>query len=90
MSEIQRLVVGITGASGVIYGVRLLKILSQFPIETHLVMTRAGEVTLAHETTLRGFEPSTLWTLHTCVNGAFAAVEERICPLLSTAKQKLG
>ena len=53
MSEMQRLVVGISGASGVIYGVRLLKILSQFPIETHLVMTRAAEVTLAHETTLK-------------------------------------
>jgi 4-hydroxy-3-polyprenylbenzoate decarboxylase len=45
-----RLIVGISGASGVIYGVRLLQALRQFPVETHLVMTRTAEVTLAHET----------------------------------------
>jgi len=46
----QRLVVGISGASGVIYGVRLLQALKPLPVETHLVMTRTAEVTLAHET----------------------------------------
>jgi 4-hydroxy-3-polyprenylbenzoate decarboxylase len=45
-----RLIVGITGASGVIYGVRLLQALRDLPIETHLVMTKTAEVTLAHET----------------------------------------
>jgi flavin prenyltransferase len=50
MSDISRLVVGISGASGVIYGVRLLEALKPLPIETHLVMTRTAEVTLAHET----------------------------------------
>lgn len=45
-----RLVVGISGASGVIYGVRLLEALKKLPVETHLVMTRTAEVTLAHET----------------------------------------
>jgi len=45
-----RLIIGITGASGVIYGVRLLQALSALPVETHLVMTRTAEVTLAHET----------------------------------------
>ncbi len=49
----QRLVVGISGASGVIYGVRLLEMLRAMPIETHLVMSRAAEVTIAHETTLK-------------------------------------
>ena len=46
----QRLVIGISGASGVIYGIRLLEILQGSGIETHLVMTRAAEITLAHET----------------------------------------
>lgn len=49
-----RLIVGISGASGVIYGVRLLQALKELPVElsveTHLVMTRTAEVALAHET----------------------------------------
>ena len=45
-----RLVVGISGASGVIYGVRLLELLKPLPIETHLVMSKAAEMTLAYET----------------------------------------
>lgn len=45
----RRLVVGISGASGIVYGVRLLEVLRDSPIETHLVMTRSAEVTLAYE-----------------------------------------
>jgi 4-hydroxy-3-polyprenylbenzoate decarboxylase len=48
-----RIIVGISGASGVIYGVRLLEALRTLPVETHLVMTRTAEVTLAHETDLK-------------------------------------
>ena len=50
MAETPRLIIGISGASGVTYGVRLLEILRDLSVETHLVMTRAAEVTLAHET----------------------------------------
>lgn len=50
MAERPRLIIGISGASGVIYGVRLLQALKSLPVETHLVMTRTAEVTLAHET----------------------------------------
>jgi 4-hydroxy-3-polyprenylbenzoate decarboxylase len=46
----KKLIVGISGASGVIYGVRLLEALKPLDVETHLVMTRTAEVTLAHET----------------------------------------
>ncbi len=46
----KRLIVGISGASGVIYGVRLLELLRPTPVETHLVMTRSAEITLAYET----------------------------------------
>ncbi len=53
MSDPKRLVIGISGASGVIYGVRLLQALKPLPVETHLVMTRTAEVTLAHETRLK-------------------------------------
>ena len=53
MTDRPRLIVGISGASGVIYGVRLLEALQKLPIETHLVMTRTAEVTLAHETDLK-------------------------------------
>jgi 4-hydroxy-3-polyprenylbenzoate decarboxylase len=46
----KRLVVAITGASGAIYGVRILELLSALPIETHLVATRWARVTIEHET----------------------------------------
>ncbi|MBX7199954.1 MAG: UbiX family flavin prenyltransferase [Rhodospirillaceae bacterium] len=52
-SSPKRLVVGISGASGVIYGVRALEVLREAGIETHLVMSRSAEVTLAHETRLK-------------------------------------
>jgi 4-hydroxy-3-polyprenylbenzoate decarboxylase len=46
----RRLIVGITGASGSIYGVRLLEMLKGTDVETHLVMSRWGARTLVHET----------------------------------------
>src|SRR6516162_9026176 len=46
----RRLVVGISGASAVIYGVRMLELLHKTDIETHLVMSRSAEMTLAYET----------------------------------------
>ena len=45
----QRLIVGISGASGVVYGIRLLELLRETDFETHLVMSRSAEVTVAHE-----------------------------------------
>jgi len=45
-----RLVVGITGASGVILGIRLLEMLNPMPVETHLVVSPAARVTIAQET----------------------------------------
>ena len=47
-----RLVVGISGASGVIYGVRLLDALRELDVESHLVVTRAALLTLSQETDL--------------------------------------
>lgn len=48
-----RLIVGISGASGVIYGVRLLQALRPLGIESHLVVSRSAEVTLAYETDMK-------------------------------------
>src|SRR3954468_1021277 len=48
-----RLVVGMSGASGAIYGIRLLQRLQGTGIETHLIMSRNAQVTLAHETDLK-------------------------------------
>ena len=45
-----RLIVGMTGATGVIYGVRLLERLREAGIETHLIISRWGARTLLHET----------------------------------------
>ena len=45
-----RLVVGISGASGTIYGIRLLEVLRDAPVETHLVLTEAGKRVAALET----------------------------------------
>jgi flavin prenyltransferase len=45
------LIVGITGATGAIYGIRLLQVLSELKeVETHLVISDAGEVIIKHET----------------------------------------
>jgi 4-hydroxy-3-polyprenylbenzoate decarboxylase len=50
----KRLIIGISGASGAIYGVRLLEVLQGVPdIETHLIMSNAARQTLALETDLQ-------------------------------------
>jgi flavin prenyltransferase len=49
----RRLIIGISGASGIIYGVRLLEALRAVEVETHLVMTKAAQITLAHEMSMK-------------------------------------
>jgi 4-hydroxy-3-polyprenylbenzoate decarboxylase len=49
----KRLIVGISGASGAVYGVRLLELLRDTDIETHLIVSNAGKTTLAAETALK-------------------------------------
>jgi 4-hydroxy-3-polyprenylbenzoate decarboxylase len=46
----KRLIVAITGASGVIYGIRALEMLRRLEVETHLVLSAAARVTIAQET----------------------------------------
>jgi 4-hydroxy-3-polyprenylbenzoate decarboxylase len=47
------LLVGITGASGAIYGVRLLELLRACKIDTHLIVSRAAQMTLSYETSFK-------------------------------------
>ncbi len=48
----KRIIVGISGASGIIYGVRMLELLRASGVETHLVVSKAAEMTLAYESEL--------------------------------------
>ncbi len=49
----KRIVVGISGASGTIYGVRLLEVLKQIGgVETHLILSRGARITMQHETSI--------------------------------------
>ena len=53
----RRLIIGISGASGIIYGIRLLDLVRNMPDEfrpeSHLVMSRSAEITLAYETKMK-------------------------------------
>ncbi len=49
----KRIVVGISGASGVIYGVRLLEVLKQTDYETHLIISKSGKLNIEIETDYR-------------------------------------
>ena len=49
----RRLVVGISGATGVVYGVRALELARDAGLETHLVMTKAAALTVSQESELR-------------------------------------
>ena len=60
MGEPARLIVGISGASGALYGVQLLRLLKKLPVETHLVMSTTAGITLAQET---GLKPADLRAL---------------------------
>ncbi len=60
MSTPQRLIVGLSGASGIVYGVRLLESLRGLPVESHLVISKSAEVTLAYETSMKVAEVQAL------------------------------
>lgn len=49
----RRLIVGISGASGTVYGIRLLEALRELAFETHLVMTRSARLAMSFETSLK-------------------------------------
>ena len=55
-----RLIIGISGASGIIYAIRLLQVLQALPIETHLVISKAAQLTRAYETSMSAAELKSL------------------------------
>ena len=60
MHNTSRLIVGISGASGVRYGIRMLETLRDLPVESHLVLSKAAELTIAYETDLKVAEVTAL------------------------------
>ncbi|MEQ9212659.1 MAG: UbiX family flavin prenyltransferase [Marinovum algicola] len=88
MTQPRRMIVGVSGASGVIYGKRMLEVLRELGIETHLVMTNAARITMAHEC---DFTPADLEALadHThsnkdigagCSSGSFRTMGMIVAP----------
>ncbi len=73
-SSRRRLIVGISGASGVIYGVRLLQLLRNAGVETHLVMSKTAEITFAYETRLKIAEVKALAHTHHPIDDMAAAI----------------
>jgi 4-hydroxy-3-polyprenylbenzoate decarboxylase len=63
----RRLVIGISGASGTIYGIRMLEMLKKTDIETHLVMSKSAEMTLVYET---DYKPKDIKALASVVHPA--------------------
>src|SRR5205085_1628758 len=78
-----RLIVGISGASGAVYGAQLLALLRPLPVETHLVMSRSAEMTLALETDLK---PADLRARADVVH----AIGDLAAPISSGSFQTLG
>ncbi len=69
-----KLIVGITGATGAIYGVRTLELLKQAGVETHLVISKWGAQTLAHETPYTVEQVQAMATCHYPAGAQGAAI----------------
>jgi 4-hydroxy-3-polyprenylbenzoate decarboxylase len=73
-SAARRIIVGISGASGIVYGVRVLQALRTADVETHLVMTRSAQLTLGYESTLKVADVCALASVHYRVDNVGAAI----------------
>jgi 4-hydroxy-3-polyprenylbenzoate decarboxylase len=77
----QRLIIAITGASGAIYGIRLLEVLASLRgesgfIETHLILSPAGRATIAQETSWKAKDVEALASVvhpHTNIGASIAS-----------------
>jgi 4-hydroxy-3-polyprenylbenzoate decarboxylase len=78
----QRLIVGISGASGTVYGVRLLELLRKAEVETHLVMSKSAELTLVYETDLKPKDVRLLASVHYPVADIGAAISSGSFPTM--------
>lgn len=78
-----RLIIGITGSSGIIYAIRLLEVLQSLSIETHLVVTKAGQLTRAYETDLSVMELKALASV-------YHSIHDIASPLASGSYKTMG
>lgn len=84
----KRLLVGISGASGAIYGIRLLELLKGSGIETHLIVSRAARLTLSYETDISLADVEALATVvyseqdvgAACSSGSFKTLGMIVAP----------
>ncbi len=74
MTGPRRLIVGLSGASGLAYGSRLLELLRGTDVESHLVVSRAAEMTRAHETGLSAKDLQALATVTYGIGAMGAAI----------------
>ncbi len=70
----KRLTIGISGATGAIYGIRLLEVLSKLDFETHLVVSDAGEKTILAETSWKMDEVKALARVNHDINDIAADI----------------
>jgi 4-hydroxy-3-polyprenylbenzoate decarboxylase len=82
MAKAARLIVGISGASGTVYGVRILEVLRQAEVETHLVMSKSAEMTLAYETDMKPKDVRALASVNYPVSDIGAAISSGSFPTM--------
>ena len=81
-TDAARLIIGISGASGAIYGVRLLEMLRHAEVETHLVMSKSAEMTLVYESDLKPKDVRALATVNYSVADIGAAISSGSFPTM--------
>jgi len=84
----KRIVIGISGASGVIYGVRMLSLLKEKDFETHLILSEAGKKNIEIETSLK-VVPCTIKTLSGIANSYTDNLLVRAADVTLKEKRKL-
>lgn len=82
MTAPKRLIVGLTGATGAIYGVRILQLLATLESwETHLIVSNAGLVNLQHELKIKRRQLQALADVHYDINDIAAAIASGAFPI---------
>jgi len=82
MTAPRRIIVGISGASGIIYGMRMLEALRNLDLETHLVMTRSAQVTLGYELPVRVVALQALASVYHRIDDIGASISSGSFPTL--------
>src|ERR1041384_5447227 len=78
----RRLVIALTGASGPIYGIRMLEMLKKTDIETHLVMSKSAEMTMVYETKFKPKDVRALASVTPPAAGIGAAIRSGSFPTI--------